>query len=238
MENAPGGGGAHHLQRGPRGLHHQRPLHRPLRAGGREVPGPGPQPVLHQREAVGLRHPGRADHQFVGVFPGMREQTLRKGGMAVGCLALSVAASLWAARCAAPTKYGRPWGPTTPAARGRLQGPPLRLKRAAFITGTVPLIRLAFGQPPSPKGEGFAGGASPSPTEVKNALPFQVGEALGPPARFALGALARQRQARRGNCTSPQFWDSQGPVARREFRTSLRFCAPEMRYHKTGERPS
>ena len=70
-------------------------------------------------------------------------------------------------------------------ARGRPQGPPLRLKRAAFITGTVPLIRLAFGQPPSPKGEGFAGGASPSPTEVKNALPFRVGEALGPPARGA-----------------------------------------------------
>ena len=30
--------------------------------------------------------------------------------------------------------------------------PPLRVKRTALITGTVPLIRLAFGQPPSPRG--------------------------------------------------------------------------------------
>ena len=32
---------------------------------------------------------------------------------------------------------------------------PLRLKQTALITRTIPLIRLAFGQPPSPKGEGY-----------------------------------------------------------------------------------
>ena len=35
-----------------------------------------------------------------------------------------------------------------------------------------------------------------------------------------------------------QFFQSQGPVARREFRPSLRFCAPEMLLHLSGTRPS
>ena len=51
------------------------------------------------------------------------------------------------------------------------------------------------------------------------------------------GALARQRPARLWNRAGPNFSQTQGPVARRGFRHSLRFCAPEMMYHKTGECP-
>ena len=39
--------------------------------------------------------------------------------------------------------------------------------------------------------------------------------------------LARQTQARLWNRISLNFPQTQGPVARREFRTSIRFCAPE-----------
>ena len=42
------------------------------------------------------------------------------------------------------------------------------------------------------------------------------------------GALARQRQARLWNRACPNFSQTQGPVARRGFRHSLRFCAPEI----------
>ena len=40
--------------------------------------------------------------------------------------------------------------------------------------------------------------------------------------------LARQTQARLWNRISLNFPQTQGPVARREFRVSLRFCAPKM----------
>ena len=40
--------------------------------------------------------------------------------------------------------------------------------------------------------------------------------------------LVRQRQARLWNRTGPNFSQTQGPVARRGFRHSLRFCAPEI----------
>ena len=42
------------------------------------------------------------------------------------------------------------------------------------------------------------------------------------------GALARGRQAQKWSRTRSNFPQTQGPVARREFRTSLKFCAPEM----------
>ena len=77
---------------------------------------------------------------------------------------------------------------------------------------TCPLIRLAFGQPPSPKGEGFAGGASPSPTEVKNALPFQVGEALGPPARIYTESVGWETQAQSENRSKIKFCTPRAPV--------------------------
>ena len=49
-----------------------------------------------------------------------------------------------------------------------------------------------------------------------------------PTAENRPGALVRQRQARLWNRTSSNFPKTQGPVARREFRHSLRVCAPEM----------
>ena len=86
---------------------------------------------------------------------------------------------------------------------------PLRLKRVALITKTVPLIRLA------------ALGT------------FPQGKAFGRPQGSLLrrnwtGAVGRDSQAQLRNCTSLQFLDSQGPVARLEFRHALRFCAPEL----------
>ena len=90
-----------------------------------------------------------------------------------------------------------------------VQCAPLRLKRVALITKTVPLIRLA------------ALGT------------FPQGKAFGPPQGSPLrrnwtGAVGWESQAQLRNCTSLQFLDSQGPVARLEFRHALRFCAPEM----------
>ena len=86
---------------------------------------------------------------------------------------------------------------------------PLRLKRVALITKTVPLIRLA------------ALGT------------FPQGKAFGRPQGSLLrrnwtGAVGWDSQAQLRNCTSLQFLDSQGPVARLEFRHALRFCAPEL----------
>ena len=49
-----------------------------------------------------------------------------------------------------------------------------------------------------------------------------------PTAENRPGALVRQRQARLWNRTNSNFPKTQGPVARREFRHSLRVCAPEM----------
>ena len=42
------------------------------------------------------------------------------------------------------------------------------------------------------------------------------------------GTLVRKRQAQKRNRTNSNFPQTQGPVARREFRASLRFCAPEL----------
>ena len=49
-----------------------------------------------------------------------------------------------------------------------------------------------------------------------------------PTAEIGPVPLARQVQARRWNRIRHNFPHTQGPVARRKFRTSLRFCAPEM----------
>ena len=65
---------------------------------------------------------------------------------------------------------------------------------------------------PSPwKGEGLGAAQCAAPT---------VGN--GP------GVLVRQTQAQKWSRTRSNFPQTQGPVARREFRHSLRFCASEM----------
>ena len=48
-----------------------------------------------------------------------------------------------------------------------------------------------------------------------------------PTASSELVLLARQSQAQVWSRTCPKFLQTQGPVARREFRLPLRFCAPE-----------
>ena len=50
---------------------------------------------------------------------------------------------------------------------GRVWDPPLRFKRTALITSTVPLIRHGFAVPPSPKGEGKRLGFQSLPLEGK-----------------------------------------------------------------------
>ena len=88
-------------------------------------------------------------------------------------------------------------------------GPPLRFERTTLITGSVPLIRLV------------------------SLGTFPQGKAFGRPQGSLLrrnwtGAVGWDSQAQLRNCTSLQFLDSQGPVARLEFRHALRFCAPEI----------
>ena len=68
---------------------------------------------------------------------------------------------------------------------------------------TAPLIRLAFGQPPSPKGEGLRATA-------RVALAAENG----------LEALVRQSQARLWNRTRPNFPPDQAPVGRNETQTT------------------
>ena len=65
-------------------------------------------------------------------------------------------------------------------------------------------------------------GRSPHPSRLRRAT-FP----LGGGRLFAPVALARQTQAQLWNRTRYNFPQPQGPVARREFRHSLRFCAPE-----------
>ena len=60
---------------------------------------------------------------------------------------------------------------------------------------------------------------------------------MGLPPGFV---LATTYSAQPGAAVRPhqqQFWNSQAPVGRREFRHSLRFCAPEILQFLTGTRP-
>ena len=69
--------------------------------------------------------------------------------------------------------------------------------------------------------------AGPHTRRVQEAAPYSP----------APTAPARPSQARKWNRTSPNFPHSQGPVARREFRAPLRFCAPEILQNLTSTRP-
>ena len=75
-----------------------------------------------------------------------------------------------------------------------------------------PLIRHGFAVPPSPwKGEGFAGDRKGRPYGITRA---------GSVGSSKPGAEVEPHQL--------QFLSRQGPVARREFRHPLKFCAPEI----------
>ena len=100
--------------------------------------------------------------------------------------------------------------------RGRLSGG--RKGRPYGGSGNSPVFFVGAGHWPARR----------CTRRVQEAAPYSPAPAATCSARPGAVVEAQQRQ----------FLNSQGPVARREFRTSLRFCAPEMRYHKTGERPS
>ena len=88
--------------------------------------------------------------------------------------------------------------------------------------------------PPYP---GMAGGASLSPAGFKKVFSVWAGKALGAPARIRTGNVC---SAKPGAVVEPhqrKFLQTQGPVAREEFRCPLKFCAPEILLHLSGTRP-
>ena len=63
-----------------------------------------------------------------------------------------------------------------------------------------------------------AGGASPSPTNLKKAFQTWVGEPLGAPARIRTGSICSTKPGAVVEPHRRQFLNSQPPVGRREFR--------------------
>ena len=122
---------------------------------------------------------------------------------------------------------------------------------AAPTSGRNPLGRAGEDTRPYEMGEssGFAVGADdlggplrglcdsrahPHPPRMRSAPSLWKGEGVGaaqcaaPTVGNGPGVLVRQTQAQKWSRTRSNFPQTQGPVARREFRHSLRFCAPEM----------
>ena len=64
-----------------------------------------------------------------------------------------------------------------------------------------------------------------------------VGEALGPPAGICTGSVGSVKPGAPTGPHQPKFLQTQGPVARLEFRHSLRFCAPEILCQAKGITP-
>ena len=98
--------------------------------------------------------------------------------------------------------------------------------------GIVPLIRGV-----APLGGGRLGRLIAAPTASTEAVSHFVG--AGPrPARNYGPAITCS--AKPGAVVEPhqrKFLQTQGPVARKEFRCPLRFCAPEILLHLSGTRP-
>ena len=159
-----GGGAAHGASRRPR------PTGIPAHGTGR----PSVPPLQKCRDLFDERHRGRSQTgprafardariqdvtlirlAALGTFP------LRGGRLAGGQRPLLQRGRNLLGRAGEDTRPYKIWGIFRFFRRGRrprrpagAQCAPLRLKRTALITRTIPLIRLAFGQPPSPKGEG------------------------------------------------------------------------------------
>ena len=123
----------------------------------------------------------------------------------------------------------RPFGPPSP-----LEGEGFRAAAGGALTGRgkCPHNRNRSPHPSGltashlPPGEGIAGGASPSPTILKKLFRNWVGEALGPPADHVPAATSSETPGAGAGPQQRKFLQGQGPVARREFETPLRFCAP------------
>ena len=143
---------------------------------------------------------------------------------------------------------------TAPQRAGGHMGPSLRLKRTTLITGSAPLIRLAFGHPPSPfglqlfppdrgnrtspKGKALRAGLGPAPTADTKRLRFPCrGRSPPGPPGFAPGALAHQSQVQKLNRTSGNFCTPRAQWPGGNSDPSLRFCAPKTLLNFSGGRP-
>ena len=128
--------------------------------------------------------------------------------------------------------------PTGVTAQGRTAtwGRPYKNTKAcpvnAVRAGHWPARRGASAIPEPPSSASLR--SAPSPWKGEG---LRATARVAPTAESGPGALVRQSQARKWNRTGPNFPHIQGLVARREFRTPLRFCAPEMLCPPQGVTP-
>ena len=146
---------------------------------------------------------------------------------------------------------GAPWGSRREACKPRSHPHPSRpsvVPPYPFCPfGTFP---PDSGNRPSPlKGEGLRAGEDTRPYGIYRNCPFfRRGRTLAGPQMYAARPGGRALRfstshtcsAYSGADAEPQqrqFFQPQGPVARWEFRPSLRFCAPEILLHFSSTRP-
>ena len=202
------------------------------------VVGAGPRPARRSRILFGIRRRGQApalqktDAQKSGRKP------FKAGGPVCRPYGVLQVAGQRVQEAQGPSRRGcagqevtliRPFGPPSP-----LEGEGFRAAAGGALTGQgkCPHNRNRSPHPSgltashlSP-GEGIAGGASPSPTILKKLFRNWVGEALGPPADHVPAATSSETPGAGAGPQQRKFLQGQGPVARREFETPLRFCAP------------
>ena len=156
-----------------------------------------------------------------------------------------VGAGHWPARRISELGRGKSLSPLSRCARHL----PLIRGVVPSPTGVKKAFRVCVGEPlGAPADPWKPGGPVCRPYMYPEAIPFyRRGRTLaGPHTRRvqeaapyspAPTAPARPSQARKWNRSSRNFPHSQGPVARREFRARLRFCAPEIFCRLAGTRP-
>ena len=143
-------------------------------------------------EAAPYRHPGPQERAATWGRPYKNEMRVRDGRV----------------RTPAPTKFG---GIFRFCRRGRRPRRPAGAQCAPLQQGSP--LRRHPNVPDRP-----TGGASPSPTVLKKLFRDWVGEALGPPAGICTGSVGSVKPGAPTGPHQPKFLQTQGPVARREFR--------------------
>ena len=110
--------------------------------------------------------------------------------------------------------------------------------------GHLPPRGKAYGRPhgPAPTANleavlSFVGDGHWPARRILELFQAWVGEALGPPAVIRTGSVCSVNPGAGMKPQQRRFLQAQGPVARREFRPPLRFCAPEILLNLTGTRP-
>ena len=155
--------------------------------------------------------------------------------MAAGPGEYSLPALLLSMRGGGASRRPRPTG-VTAQGRAATWGRPYKNTKACPVNavgaGHWPARRGASAIPEPPSSASLR--SAPSPWKGEG---LRAGHGPAPTAESGPGALVRQSQARKWNRTGPNFPHIQGPVARREFRTPLRFCAPEMLCPPQGVTP-